>query len=196
MDREAWRAVVHGVAKSRTWLSELNWTEPRQHIKKQRRYFVNKGPSSQGYGFSSSHVWMWDLDHKKSWALKNWTVVLEKTVESPLDCKKMKPVNLKGNQSWIFIGRTDVKAETPILLPHYAKIWVVWKYPDAGKDWRWEEKGGWQRMSWLDDITDSWMWVWVNSGSWWWTGRLGVLHPMGSQSQTQWSDWNELNWNE
>ena len=92
----------------------------RQHIKKQRHYFVNKGPSSQSYGFSSSHVWMWELDHNESWALKNWcfwTVVLEKTLESPLDCKEIPPVNLKGNQSWIFIGRTDAEAETPKLWP-------------------------------------------------------------------------------
>ena len=92
--------------------------QPRQHIKKQRHYFVNKGPSSQGYGFPSGHVWMWELDCKESWAPKNWcfwTVVLEKTLESPLDCKEIKPVHPKGNQSWIFIGRTDVEAESPIL---------------------------------------------------------------------------------
>ena len=139
MDREAWRAVVHGVAKSRTWLSELNWTEPRQHIKKQRRYFVNKGPSSQGYGFSSSHVWMWDLDHKKSWALKNWTVVLEKTLKSPLDCKEIQPAHPKGNQSSLFIGRTDVEAETPILWPPDVKNLFTGEDPDAGKDWSQEE---------------------------------------------------------
>ena len=92
--------------------------QPRQHIKKQRYYFANKGPSSQGYGFSSSHVWMGELDYKKSWALKNWcfwTVVLEKSLESPLDCKEIQVVHPKGNRSWIFIGRTDVEAETPIL---------------------------------------------------------------------------------
>ena len=94
------------------------------HIKKQRRYFANKGPSSQSCGFSSSHVWMWELDHKDSWALKNWcfwTLVLEKTLESPLDCKEIKPVNPQGNKSWIFIGRTDAKAETPILWPPDSK---------------------------------------------------------------------------
>ena len=113
----------------------------RQFIKKQRHYFTNKGLSSQGYGFSSSHVWMWELDYKENWAPKNWcfwTVVLEKTLESPLDCKEIQPVYPKGNQSWIFIGRTDVEAETPI--PD-AKSWLIWKDPDAGKDWRWEEKG-------------------------------------------------------
>ena len=99
---------------------------------------------SQSYGFSSSHVWMWELDFKESRALKNWylwTAVLEKTLESPLDCKEIQPVNLIGNQSWIFIGRTDAKAETPILWPSDAKNWFIGKDPDAGKDWRWEEKG-------------------------------------------------------
>ena len=116
----------------------------RQHIKKQRHYFANKGTSSQSYGFSSSHVWMWELDYKESWVLKNWcfwTVVLEKTLESHLDSKEIQPVQPKGNQSWIFIGRTDAEAETPILwLPH-AKSWLIGKDPDAERDWRQEEKG-------------------------------------------------------
>ena len=117
---------------------------PRQHIKKLRHYFVNKGPSSQSYGFSSSYGWMWELDYKEGWVPKNWcfcTVVLEKTLESPLDCKKIQPVHSKGDQSWIFIGRTDAEAKTPILWPPDAKIWIIWKDPDTGKDWRWEEKG-------------------------------------------------------
>ena len=117
--------------------------KPRQLIKKQRHYFANKGPYSQSYGFSSSHVWMWELDHK-GWALKNWcfwTVMLEKTLEGPLDCKEIKPVNLKGNKSWIFIGRTDAEAEAPILWPPDEKSWLIGKDPDSGKDWRWEEKG-------------------------------------------------------
>ena len=116
----------------------------KQYIKKQRHYFVNKCPSSQGYGFSSSHVWMWKLDYKESWALKNWcfwTIVLEKTLESPLDCKEIQPVNPKGDQSWIFIGRTDAEAETPILWPPDVKSWLNGKDPDAGKDWCQEEKG-------------------------------------------------------
>ena len=121
-----------------------SYDQPRQHIKKQRRYFVNKGPSSQGYGFSSSHVWMWELDYKESWAPKNrcfWAVVLEKTLESPLDCKEIQPVHHpKGDQSWIFIGRIDVEAETPILWPPDVKILHIWKDPDAGKDWGQEEK--------------------------------------------------------
>ena len=121
-----------------------SYDQPRQHIKKQRHYFVNKGLSSQGYGFSSSHVWMWELDHKESWAPKNWcfwTVVLEKTLKNPLACKGIKPVHPKGNQAWVFIGRTDVEAETPILWPPDVKNWLIGKAPDAGKDWRQEEKG-------------------------------------------------------
>ena len=103
-----------------------------------------KGPSSQSYGFSRSHIWMWELDYKESWVLKNWcfwTVVLDKTLESPLDYKEIQPVHPKGNQSWMFIGRTDAEAETPILWPPDVKNWLIWKDHDAGKDWRWEEKG-------------------------------------------------------
>ena len=121
-----------------------SYDQPRQHIKKQRHYFADKSPSSQSYGFSSSHVWMWEVDYKESWALKNWcfwTVVLEKTLENPLDCKEIKLIVPKGNQSWIFIGRADAKAETPILLPHDTKNWLYRKDPDAGKDWRREENG-------------------------------------------------------
>ena len=121
-----------------------NYDQPRQHIKKQRHYFANKDPSSLRYGFSSSHVWMWELDYKESWALNNscfWTVVLENTLESPLDCKEIKLVNPKRNQSWIFIGRTDAEAETPILWPPDVKNRLTGKDPDAGKDWRQEEKG-------------------------------------------------------
>ena len=113
-----------------------SYDQPRQHIKKQSHYSANKGPSSQGWGFPSSHVWMWDLDYKESWALKNWCfwiVVLEKTHESPLDCKEIQPVHPK-DQSWVFIGRTDVEGETPILWPLDAKSWLIWKDPDAGKD--------------------------------------------------------------
>ena len=115
-----------------------SYDQPRQHIKKQRQHFAGKGPSSQSYGLSSSHVWMWELDHKESWAPKNWcfwTVVLKKTLENPLDCKEVKPVYPKGNQSWIFIGRTDTEAETPTLWPPDEKNWLIWKDPNAGKDW-------------------------------------------------------------
>ena len=123
---------------------------------------------------------MRELDYKESWAPKNWcfrTVMLEKTLESPLDSKKIQPVHPKGNQSWIFIGRTDAEAETPILWPPDAKKWLIWKDLDAGKDWRWEEKGT------TDDemALIQWTWVWVNSGSWWWTGRPGMLQSMGLQ---------------
>ena len=134
-----------------------SYDQPRQHIKKQTYYFANKGPSSQSYGFSSSQVWMWELDCEESWALKNryfWTMVLEKTLESPLDCKEIKPINLKGNQSWIFIGRADAEAETPILWPPDGKNWLIEKDPDAGKDWR-QRRRGRQRMRWVDSITDS-----------------------------------------
>ena len=127
-------------------------------LKKERHNFADKGSSSQSSGFSNSHVWMWELDYKESWVPKNscfWTVVLEKTVESPLDCKEIKPVNPKGNWSWIFIGRTDAEAEAPLLWPPVAKIWFIEKHPDAGIDWRQEEKGmtedemvGWHH--WLD----------------------------------------------
>ena len=126
-------------------------------VKKQRHYFADKGPSSQSYGFSSSHVWMCELDHKEGWALKNWcfrAVVLEKTLESPLDSKEIKLVNLKGNQLWIFIGRTDAEAEALVLWPHDTKSQFIEKDPDAGKNWRQEEKGG-DRMRWLNGITGS-----------------------------------------
>ena len=113
-------------------------------ILKSRHYFANNSLSSQGYGFSNGHVWMWVLDYKEGWAPKNWcfwTVVLEKTLESPLDCKEIQAVHPKGDQSWVFIGRTDVEAETPILWPPDMKSWLIWKDPDAGKDWGQEEKG-------------------------------------------------------
>ena len=121
-----------------------SYDQLRQLIKKQRHYFANKGPSSQGCGISSGHVWVWKMDYKESWVLMNWyfwTVVLEKTLESPLDWRKIQPVNPKGNQSWIFTGITDAEAETPILWPPDAMSWLIWKDPDAGKDWRQEETG-------------------------------------------------------
>ena len=130
-----------GRTESDTRLKQLS--SSRQRIKKQRHYFADKGLSDQSYCFSSSHVWMWELDYKEGWALKNscfWTVVLEKTLESPLDCKEIKPVNPKRNQSWIFIGRTDAEAETPTLWPPDAKNWLSGKDPGAGKDWR-QKKG-------------------------------------------------------
>ena len=127
------------------------------NIKKQRHYFANKGPSSQGYGFSSSHVWKWELDYKESWAPKSWcfwTMVLEKTFESLLDCKEIQPVHPKGNQSLMFIGRVDVKAETPIL-GH-----LMWRTDSFEKTLMLRKiearrSRGWQRMRWLDGITVS-----------------------------------------
>ena len=153
--------------------------------------FLNKDPSSQGYGFSSSHVWMWELDYKESWAQKNWcfwTVVLKKTLESPLDCKEIQPVHPKGDQSWVFIGKTDVEAETLILWPLHAKSWLYWKDPDALKDWGQEEKGMTEDEidGWKASLTQ-WTWVWINSRSWWWTRRPGV-----TKTQTRLSDWTEL----
>ena len=140
------------------------YDHPRQHIEQQRHYFVNKGPSSQGYGFSSGHVWMWELDYKENWALKNWwfwTVVLEKTLDSPLNCKEIQLVHPKGGLSWVFIGRADAKAETPIFWPPDAKSWHIWDDPDAGKDRRQEKKGmtedemvGWQH--WLNGCGFGW----------------------------------------
>ena len=121
-----------------------SYDQPRQNILKQWHYFANKGPSRQGYCFSSSHVWMWELDYEESWTLKNrciWTVVLEKPLGSPLDCKETRPVHSKGNQPWIFIWRTDAEAEALILWPPDAKNWLTGKDSDAGKDWGREEKG-------------------------------------------------------
>ena len=121
-----------------------SYRQRRQHIKKQRQHFANNGPSSQSYGFFSSHVWMWELNYKESWAQKNWcfwTVVLEKILESSLECKEIQPVNPKGNQSWIFIGKTNAEAETLTLWPPDVKNGLIGKDPDAGKDWRQEKKG-------------------------------------------------------
>ena len=170
-----------------------SYDQPRQLIKKKRHYFVSKGLSSQSFGFSSSHVWMWELDYKESWALNNWcfwTVVLEKTLEGPLHCKEIQPVHPKGNQSWIFTGRTDAEAETPILWPPDVKNWLICKDPDAGKDWRWE-KGTAEDDGWMASPTQ-WTWVWINFRSWWWTGRPGMLQSMGLQSRTWLSHWTEL----
>ena len=140
---------------------------------------------------------MWELGYKESWVQINWcfwTVVLEKTLESHLDFKEIQPVHPKGNQSWVFIGRTDAEAASPILWPANAKNWLFWKDPDDGKHWRREEKGmtGWD--GWLASPIQ-WTWIWVNSGRWWWTGRPGMLQSMGSQRVR--NDWaTELNWTE
>ena len=148
-----------------------SYDQPRQHIEKQRHYFANKGPSSQDYGFSSGHIWMWELDCEESWVPKNWcfwTVVLEKTLESPLACKEVQLVHPKGDQSWVFFGRNDAKAKTPILWPPHVKSWFIGKDPDAGRDWGHEEKGttedemaGWHH--WLDGHESGWT-PWVGDG--------------------------------
>ena len=121
-----------------------SYDQPREHIQKQRHYFASKGLSGQGYGFASGHVWILKLDSEESWAQKNWcfwTVVLEKTLESPLDCKEIQPVHPKGDQSWVFFGRNDAKTETIVLWPPDVKSWLIGKDPDAGRDWGQEEKG-------------------------------------------------------
>ena len=121
-----------------------NYDKPRQCIKEQKHHFADKGLYSQSYGFSSSHIWMWQLDHKEGWVQTNWCyqiTMLEKTLERPLDCKEIKSVNPKGSQSWIFIGRTDAEANAPILWPPDVKSRLTGKAPDAGKDWRQKDKG-------------------------------------------------------
>ena len=172
----------------------------RQVMIKQRHYFANKGLSSQGYGFSSGHVWMWELDYKESWVQKNWwlwTVVLEKTLESPLDWKEIKPVHPKGNQSWMFTGRTDVEAETPILWLPDAKNWLIGKDPDAGKYWRREEKGttedemvGWHHWPSGHEFEST-----PAVGDGW---GLACCSPWGlrESDMTQWLNWTEVNFSE
>ena len=164
---------------------------------KQKHHFANNGQYSQSHGFSSSCVRIWELDHKEVWALNNWCfqiVVLEKTLESPLDCKEIKSVNPKGNQSWIFIRRTDAEAETPILWPPDGKNWLVWKDSDAGKGWRRKEKET-KRVRLLDDTTDlmdmslSKFQELVMDREGWCAAVHGV-----TKSWTWLSDWNELNW--
>ena len=171
MDRGAWWATVHRVA-------ELDTTEAI-------------------YGFSTGDVWMWELDYKEGWAPKNWcfwTVVLEKTLESPLDCKEILPVHPKGDQSWVFIGGTDVEAETPILWPPDEKSWLIWKDPDTGKDWGQEEKGttedemvGWHHQ--LDGHGFGWT-PGVGDGQ----GGLTCCDSWGRRVRHHWA--TELNWTE
>ena len=162
-------------------------------IIKSRHYSANKSTFSQSYDFSDSHVWMWEMDYKENWAQKNWcfwTVVLDKILESPLDCEQIQPVHPKGDQSWMFTGGTDVEVEG-----HLTGSWLIWKDPDAGKRLKMEGKvddRGWD--GWMASPTP-WPWVWVGSGSWWWIGRPGMLWFMGSQGvRHNWA--TELNWTE
>ena len=174
-----------------------SYDQPRQYVKKQIHYFANKGQSSQGYGFSCNHVWMRELDYKESWAPKNWcfwTVVLEKTLERSFDCKEIPPVNPKGNQSWIFTGRTDVEAETPNTLSTWCeelthlkrtRCWERLKAGGEGDDRGWDG---------LDGIIDSMdlslsklQKLVVDREAW-----CAVLHG-AAKSQTRLSDWTDLN---
>ena len=174
---------------------KLKDTYSLDSIFKSTHYFAKKGPSSQGYSFSSGHVWMWELDYKESWVLKNWsfwTVVPEKTLESPLDCKEIQPVHPKGNQSLVFIGGTDVEAETPILSPSNTNSWLIWKDADAGIDWGQEKKGM------TADKMVRWHY-WLDGHEFGWTLGLcegqGSLVCCGSWGRKE-SDMTErLNWN-
>ena len=186
----------------RWWLHPWNWKTfaPWRKVMTnldsilKSRDITNKRPSGQNGGFSSSHIWMWELDYKESWAAENWcfwNVVLERTLESPLDCKEIQPVHPNGDQSWVFIGRIDVEAETPILWSPDAMSWLIGKDLDSGEDWR-QEKGTTkdEMVGWHHRLNHRR--VWVESKSWWWTGRPGVLWFMGSQKVRY--DWaTELN---
>ena len=172
-----------------------SYDQPRQHIKKQRHYFANKGPSSQSYGSPSSQVWMWELDSKESWAPKNWcfwTVVLEKTLESPLECKEIQPVHPKGDQPWVFREGLMLKLKLQYFghvmgrPDSFEKTLMLGRIEGRRRGW-----GGWD--GWMASLT-RWTWVWVGTGNWWWTGRPGTLQFLGSQRVTQLSDWTELNW--
>ena len=171
------RSLVGSLLLSPGSWSSQSYDQPRQHIKKQRYYFANRGLSSQSYGFSSIHIWMWELDYKESWTLKNWcfwNVVLEKTLESPLDCKEIQPVHPKGNQSWIFIGRIwcwrncNTLATCCEELTHWKRPWW-WGRLKAGGEGDDRVRDGWVASP------TQWIWVWASSRSCWWTGKPGML---------------------
>ena len=149
---------------------------------------LTKGLYGESYGFSSSHVWMWELDHKENWVLKNWcfwTVVLEMTLWSPLDCKEIKALNPKGNQSWIFISKMYAVAEAPILWPPYVKRWLIEKGPNAGKKLKVGVEG--EDREWYGSMASpaQWTWVWASSRGWWWKSKPDVLQFMGKESDLQ-----------
>ena len=181
------------------WSWEKSYDQPRKHIKKQRHYFANKGPSSQGYDFSSGHVWMWELVCEEGWAPKNWcfwTVVLEKTLESPLDCKEIQPIRSEGDQPWDFFGGNDAEAETPVLWPPHVKCWLIGKDSDVGRDWKQEENGT------TEDEMAEWH-HWLNGCESEWTPGVGDGQggPACSDSwgckesdMTEWLNWTE--WSE
>ena len=159
---------------------------------------ASKGLSHQSCGFCNSHVWMWELDCKESWALRNWcfwTMVLEKTLQSPLDCKEIQSVHPKRDQSWVFIGRTAAKTEAPILWPPDVKNWLIWKDPDTGRLKAGREGDDRGCDGWMASLTQ-WTWVWASSRSWWWTGKPGLLQSIGLQSvdATERLKWTKLNW--
>ena len=155
------------------------YDKPRQYIEKQSHHFADKGLYSQNYGFSSSHVWIWELAHKEAWAPKNWCfwiVVVEKT----LDSKDIKAVNPKENQLWIFTGRIDVEAGASVLCPPDMSSWLIGEDPDTGKGWRQKKKGA-AEDEWLDSITNSMNIIWATSRRWWRTGKPSMLQCMGLQ---------------
>ena len=184
------------------WSNEINtlapwkksYDQPRLHIQKQRHYFANKGPSSQCYGFSSSHVWMWELDCEERWVPKNWcfwTVVLEKTLASPLDCKEIQPVHHKGDvhwKDWCWSWNSNTLATWCKELTYWKRPWC-WERLRAGGE---GDNRGWD--GWMASLS-RWMWVWVDSRCWCWTGRPGMLQFVGLQRFGH--DWaTELNWTE
>ena len=166
MDRRAWQAPVHGLAKSQTWLRDFHF-----------------------HGFSKSHLGMWEPNHKEGWAVKDWClwiVVLEKTLESPLDCKEIKPVNPKGNQPWIITGRADAETEALILWLPDAKNQLIWKDPDAGEDWRWDEKRTTEDEMWQHDVM-TWWWKWDGKQRAWWSDCCAMVHVIDA-------NWGETIW--